>query len=106
MTQTKTIPEKIEENVLRECSEILMERIRRMSNYEGDEFWRGFNFFEKENITTIAIRKTLQEAQKMFLEEIKSMRKHKDTKLIHNFDGEEIDYLISAKELKSKIGGS
>ena len=64
-----------------------------------------FHGFKKPIIVEEEDYFSMEEAQKMFLEEIKSMRKHKDTKLIHNFDGEEIDYLISAKELKSKIGG-
>ena len=91
--ETKTIPQMIED-----LKKEKKEREELGVSEEHTGHWSYDDVLE-------AKLSTLQEAQKMFLEEIKSMRKHKDTKLIHNFDGEEIDYLISAKELKSKIGG-
>jgi len=43
-------------------------------------------------------------AEKEFLELIDNFRTNPKVKLIHNLDGIEIDFLISAKELKRELG--
>lgn len=89
---------KIKEKVLKYLNKIILERVKKMQNYDKNLLNEKTNFFiEKSHIVQIAIKKCFSEVEKVIEKEIKEDIKYQEGKLTRNFNKD--------KPLKWRIEG-